>query len=270
MQTADGIKLRADVRDPPWRTSRRGTLILAHAMMARKGEFEHAGFASFFAQRGWRTVAFDFRGHGDSALPGGAAPVRYDDFVRQDLPAMVASARLRTKNGPVVVVGHSLGAHTALASQAVGALGADALVFIAGGIWLRAHEPSTARWYLKRATMRLVAKLADQADALPARLVEEGRWTSEDGAIDYAAALPQVTVPLYALSSRGDLLISPPESVAAMVAGTSSPLTSWVIDRSDDGSASPGHMEIVTTDRARSAWDRVATWLERLSGAGSA
>lgn len=253
MLTADGIKLRADVRDPPWRTSRRGTLILAHATMAQKSEFEQAGFASFFAQRGWRTVAFDFR----------AGSGRYDDFVRHDLPAMVASARLRTRSGPVVVVGHSLGAHTALASQAVGALGADALVLIAGGIWLRAHEPSATRWFLKRATMRLVAKLAHEAEGLPARLVEEGLWTSADGKTDYAAALPEVTAPVYALSSRGDLLISPPASVAAMLEGIRGPLTSHVIERSDDGTAAPGHLEIVTTDRARSAWERVAAWLER-------
>jgi hypothetical protein len=253
VETADGTKLRADVRDPPWRTSRRGTLVLAHAMMARKEEFERAGFAAFLAQRGWRTVAFDFRaGHGS-----------YDAFVRQDLPAMVASARLRTRSGPVVVVGHSRGAHPALASQAVGALGADALALIAGGIWLRAHEPSTARWFLKRATMRLVANLADEASGLPPRLVEEGRWTSDDGAVDYAAALPQVTVPLYTLASRGDLLISPPESVAAMIAATHGPRTSDVIERSDDGGAAPGHMEIVTTARARSAWDRMADWLAR-------
>jgi alpha-beta hydrolase superfamily lysophospholipase len=269
VETADGVKLRADVREPPWRTARRGTLILAHAMMAHRGEYERAGFARFFASRGWRTVAFDFRGHGDSERRDDGG---YDDFVQRDLPAIVQSARFRTKTGPVVVVGHSLGAHTSLASQAIGALEADALVSIAGSIWLRAYEPSAARWLLKRGAFKAL-KLGSDAEARPdltlraqlTRVVEEGAWTSDDGARDYRAALPQVTVPIFALASRGDLLVSPPDSVAAMMAETGAPITSFVIERSDDGGAAPGHMEIVTTDRGRSAWERVADWLRQLA-----
>ena len=266
VETADGVKLHAEVRDPPWRTARRGTLVLAHAMMADQSEFERAGFASFFAGRGWRTVSFDFRRAGEA---GAGADVSYDDLVRRDLPAMVTSARLRTRNGPVVVLGHSLGAHTALASQAIGALAADALVSIAGAIWLRAYEPSAARWLVKKTAFKAL-KMGSDEDARSylaqlTRVVEDGVWTSDDGQTDYRAALAQVRLPIFTLASRGDLLVSPPDSVAAMMKETHAALTSSVIDVSDDGSAAPGHMEIVTTTRARQAWTRLADWLETLS-----
>ncbi len=147
-------------------------------------------------------------------------------------------------------------------------LKADALVSIAGSIWLRAYEPSAARWLLKRGAFKALTLGSDE-DARPylaqlTRVVEDGRWTSDDGTLDYRAALPQVTAPIFALSSRGDLLVSPPDSLAAMLAETGAPLARLIIERSDDGGAAPGHMEMVTTDRATSAWGRVADWLQQL------
>src|SRR4051812_17213988 len=89
IHTSDGRALRATVREPRMRV--RGVVVLAHAMMARRIEFERPrgkGLARFLAEHGWRTIAFDFRGHGDSG-PGAAegATWTYDDLVDRDLPA---------------------------------------------------------------------------------------------------------------------------------------------------------------------------------------
>ena len=60
------------VDDPPDGIALRGTCVMAHALFARKTEFgrrDRAGLAQAYAAAGWRTIAFDFRGHGESTLP---------------------------------------------------------------------------------------------------------------------------------------------------------------------------------------------------------
>src|SRR5262249_46505102 len=78
---SDGAALRAIVDDPPEGVSVRATLILAHAMFARKSSFgrrDRPGLSSALVERGFRTIAFDFRGHGDSTTP--TAEWGYDDL----------------------------------------------------------------------------------------------------------------------------------------------------------------------------------------------
>ena len=119
VRTSDGWSLRADVLEP--KHAPVGVAVLSHAMMARRSSFErprNGGLAAFFVERGWRTVLFDFRGHGDSgpsAKAGGS--YRYDDLVAGDMPAIHAFARSRARRGrPVVLVGHSLGGHVGMAN----------------------------------------------------------------------------------------------------------------------------------------------------------
>ncbi|MEO6420812.1 MAG: alpha/beta fold hydrolase, partial [Polyangiaceae bacterium] len=131
VHTEDGHALRAYVREPSAKCI--GVAVLAHAMFARSSQFERPhgrGLARFLAEQGWRTVAFDFRGHGDSG-PSASSGGRwtYDDLVRRDLPCVVDCARARQKRGEkVVVIGHSLGGHVAMAAQGLGILDADAVV----------------------------------------------------------------------------------------------------------------------------------------------
>ncbi len=197
--TADGHVLRGDVREPPSKR-RIGVAILAHAMLARRTEFERplsGGLARFLVSRGWRTVTFDFRGHGESG-DGAAkgASWSYDDLVRFDLPAVVDATRARAKKLPVVVVGHSLGGHVALAAQGTGRIAADAVVCIAANIWLAAHEPSTARWIAKRAVMAGIDAVCRKRGYFPARALRIG-------SDDEAGGLLRRSVPLGAHRSLG-------------------------------------------------------------------
>src|ERR1700677_65241 len=67
VRTTDGWSLRADLDEPAGEPV--GVAVLAHAMMARRTEFDRpqgAGLRQRLVARGWRVISFDFRGHGDS------------------------------------------------------------------------------------------------------------------------------------------------------------------------------------------------------------
>jgi predicted alpha/beta hydrolase len=284
IRTADGVALRAVVDDPPEGVELRGTCVMAHAMFARKSQFgrrERPGLAQTYAAQGWRTIAFDFRGHGESTLARGAPEWAYDDLVRLDLPAVFECARARSDDRPVLVVGHSLGGHVALAAQGSGRIAADGVVAIAANVWLRELEPSRWRWAAKRALARVMAESVTRTGRLPARrfrigsddasgafvadllrFMREDCWKSADGADDYLASLARVVVPVCAVSSAGDHVTCHPASADAFAQRCAGPLHSIRIARSDDGRRAPGHMEIVTSDRARSKLLAALSWVE--------
>lgn len=284
IRTADGVALRAVVDDPPDGIALKGTCVMAHAMFARKTEFgrrDRPGLAQAYARQGWRTIAFDFRGHGESVPPRHAADWSYDDLVRFDLPAVVECARARSDGKPVLVVGHSMGGHVALAAQGSGRMTADALVVIACNLWLRRLETSRLRWAAKRAAGRIMAESLARVGHLPARRLRLGsddasghfvrdllrfmrddRWTSEDGADDYLASLARVVAPVSCVSSEGDLMTCHPASAELFASRCGGPLDRVRIARSDDGSRAPGHMAIVTTPSARAQLASALAWIE--------
>ena len=286
MRTEDGFALRGTVREPK-RRELKGVAVLAHAMFARRSEFERPdgrGLARFLVANGWRTIAFDFRGHGESgpsASDGGSWS--YDDLVRFDLPAVVECARARAKQLPLIVVGHSLGGHVALASQATGLLGADAILCFAANIWTRALEPSGVRWLLKLATLRAMRLVYEGRGYFPARALRFGSddestpylaalqryarlgvWGSDDGKIDYAKELAAVKIPVMQIASDGDALNCHPESAELFLALVGGPTRFERVRRADDGGRAPGHMELVTTERAKSVWERAADWMREV------
>ena len=293
IRAEDGRALRATVREASvkkggaTKDGAKGVVVLAHAMMARRVEFDRprgGGLARFLSERGWRTIAFDFRGHGDSG-PGAAegASWTYDDLVNRDLPAIVLSARARNRRGKVVVVGHSLGAHVALASQGTGKLGADAIAMFGSNVWLRALEPRFTRDIAKRAVARVIDEVCARRGHFPARalrlgsddessaymrattrVARENRWCSDDGKTDYFRALANVTIPVRAIASDGDRINCHPACAERFLAHVAGPKTFDRIRRADDGGRAPGHMEMVTTEVAKSAWGRLEGWMSAL------
>lgn len=289
IRTADGWALRADVHEP--REEPVGVAVLAHAMMARRTEFERpkgAGVAPMLVERGWRVVNFDFRGHGDSgpsARDGGA--FAYDDFVARDVPAVheFARARLRKKR-PVVLVGHSLGGHVGLAAQGAGLAAFDAVVCVGANVWLPELEPSRARWLVKRATLAAIGAVCRRVGRFPARALRlgsddesrayfedferfarTGRWASADGARDYLAGLARVRAPVLQVVSDGDRIECVPACGVRFVARCGGDHDVVRVTRGDDGGPPPDHMGMVTSGRVRSVWDRVEAWMRRATAA---
>jgi predicted alpha/beta hydrolase len=276
IHTHDGVALRAVSIDPPPGAALLGTCVLAHAMFARKSSFGRAdrpGLATSIAARGYRTIAFDFRGHGESVLAPSAQAWGYDDLVRQDLPAVVACARARGEGLPLIVIGHSLGGHVALAAQGIGLLDADAIVGLGANVWLPALEPSLVRRAAKRATAR--ATLATLAllrgGRLPARRLRLGSddasarymhdllgvvrarsWKSADGRDDYLASLAHVKVPVANVLGARDWLMCTPRAGEAFVRHCRGPVEVF--------HAPGGHADLVTDAACQEATLRALAW----------
>jgi predicted alpha/beta hydrolase len=262
IRTSDGAALRALVDDRPEGHELRATLVLAHAMFARKSSFgrrDRPGLSSVLTARGFRTIAFDFRGHGDSTVPG--SDWGYDDLVRHDLPAVVEYARARGEEKPVLTVGHSLGGHVALAAQGTGRIAVDAIVAIAANVWLRELERSRVRWAAKRAIARTMLAISARANGIPARKlrvgsddvpdrclrellrsVTGGRWTSADEKDDYLGSLARVKVPVAAVFGDRDRIQCHASAGEAFARRCSGAVTLF--------RAPLGHMELVTSPRA--------------------
>ncbi len=290
IRTADGWSLRADVHEPA--ESARGVAVLAHAMMARRTEFDRPpgqGLARFFVDRGWAVVAFDFRGHGDSA-PRAAEGARYgyDDLVTRDLPVVYAFARSRVRRKrPVILVGHSLGGHVGLAAQGVDLVSFDGIVAIGANVWVRAFEPSRRRWLAKLAVMSGIISVARRVGRFPARavrlgsddesleyfedlarFVRTGAWRSRDGSRDYLASLARVQVPVVQVVSDGDRINCVPACGARFIERCAGPHEVIHVTRGDDGGPAPHHMGLVTGGNVRSAWARAEEWIRERAVAG--
>ncbi len=280
IHASDGHVLRATVREAKRGQRARGVAVLAHAMFARKSEWDK-GLSRFLSDRGWRTIAFDFRGHGESGK-GAAKGARwtYEDLVARDLPAVVDGARARARGRKVIVLGHSLGGHVAAAAQASGTIDVDGIGLLATNVWLDSIEPSFARTLAKRAIGRAMEAVCRRCGFFPARRLRLGSddeaaaymgalwrvqarafWGTEDGQTDYWEALRHVATPLYALASAGDPINAHPECTARFALRAKGAVTIERIRTSDDGSAPPGHMEIVTTTKSVSAWERLERWM---------
>jgi predicted alpha/beta hydrolase len=271
IRTADGVSLAVTVLEP--KDDLRGTVVMAHAMFARQSTFRW--IAPMFRERGWRVVLFDFRGHGQSVCAG----YGYDDFVLRDLPAVIECVRARADGKRVVLLGHSLGGHVALAAQGCGLVELDAIVLVASNVWLRDFEPSGPVWALKRTILEAFVRTARRLGRFPARALRlgsddesldyvedlarfglEGEWASRDRTRDYRAALANVTIPLYSIASTGDRINARPVCVERMLSRCRGPLHVDCVSASDDGARAPDHASIVTTERARSAFARAESF----------
>jgi predicted alpha/beta hydrolase len=177
----------------------------------------------------------------------------------------------------VIVVGHSLGGHVALAAQGVGAMSVEGIVGLAApNVWLRELEPSRAMWAVKRATLLSVEAICRRFGKFPARrlglgsddectrymydLVRFGRsgaWRSADGKHDYLAALSRIKEPVCAIASDNDRLSARPDCVRPLLEMTSGP-TRFIHVRGKDA---PNHAEILTTRKAERAWAEAMDWI---------
>ncbi|MFG6447567.1 alpha/beta fold hydrolase [Roseateles sp. BYS180W] len=108
LNTLDGLPIH-------WRqwarralTSARGTVLLVHGLGEHVGRYE--ALAELLNEWGWHVVGYDQRGHGASG--GGRGDLSHADALLEDLALVVDSVRqdVHLGKGPLVLLGHSLGA----------------------------------------------------------------------------------------------------------------------------------------------------------------
>jgi predicted alpha/beta hydrolase len=285
LKTASGWSLAVEVREPAGPA--KGTAILLHSMMASRRIWNtprEQGVASLLNERGLRTLALDFRGHGDSgpiASKGGTW--KYDDLVSEDVPALCHAARERWPNDKVTLVGHSLGGHASIAAVATSLAEPDAIAVLATNVWMPSEEPNPLLLAKKAASVRVCEVATRARGFFPARALRFGsddesasfmydwigwwrrdRWTSDDGRVDYLGAMSSLRVPLLSIGSLGDRSFCTPSSAVRFVKRAPAATTTFELVRhADDGGAPPDHMQLVTTRAAVSAWQRVAEFCAR-------
>jgi alpha-beta hydrolase superfamily lysophospholipase len=83
----------------------KGTVGIVHGFAEHSGRYDHIGIA--LNQTGWAATAFDYRGHGKAS--GKRAFVsRFDQYL-EDVSCFIEETRLVCPEGPLVLLGHSLG-----------------------------------------------------------------------------------------------------------------------------------------------------------------
>jgi pimeloyl-ACP methyl ester carboxylesterase len=217
---SDGLRVRALV----WGRDADPTVVLVHGNGAHAHWWEPL-LPSLVP--GWRAVAIDLRGHGESGWPATPA-YAMPDFER-DLAAVIAA----TVPGPFALVGHSMGGRVALWYAArrpagVTALGMldsrlDPLVPADAAKYRKKMGAREGRGYPTReavlAAFRFVPDEPDVPPAVLARIADRaiverapGDWTfrfdrgvldvAGDGAGDMMRLLPDVAVPAFVANGR--------------------------------------------------------------------
>lgn len=135
--SSDGLTLAYD--DVPAAGERRGTVVLVHGFASNRSEnWKRLGWYAALERGGYRVVALDLRGHGESAKPH--EPEAYDRArLAADVIALMDHARL----GRAHLMGYSMGAHLSLAIALNAPERVDRLVL--GGIGGRVLGEGPAR-----------------------------------------------------------------------------------------------------------------------------
>ncbi|HEU4460474.1 MAG TPA: alpha/beta hydrolase [Methylibium sp.] len=173
LTTADGLRLH--LRHWPCETAR-GTVLLVHGLGEHAGRYGHV--AAALAQAGFETVAHDQRGHGRSE--GARGDIARPHALLDDLARVIDALRAR-RDGPLLLLGHSLG-------------GAVAARFVAGALegpgpaWARKVEAlvlsSPALAAELRPTQRLLLAFGSRfAPHLAANNGLDPAWVSRDPAV---------------------------------------------------------------------------------------
>ncbi len=265
-----------------------GACLVGHALMANRRTLDcprGRGLGSVLAAAGFHTYLVDLRGHGDSRLPHGR-DAHYDEFVSQDVPALVTFVRGRHPDVPLCAVGHSLFAQTILvhlgrrAATAPGdAPDLRGVVAIAANVWTADLEPSWTLWAGKRTLMWLQSFLGRVFGYFPARALRMGsenvargvandlaRWAREGAwappaGNTYPEDLACVPVPVLGVLGSADWLFCHRESGRRFHDYLArAPRELRVVGAADLG-YDPGHMELVRDPRSAPLWRDVAAWL---------
>lgn len=161
----DGVTLQADI----WRSQAgpsRGAIVIAPALGVPRAFY--ARYAAYLASRGFDVLVFDYRGIAGSGAELDLAEVRLEHWGERDLQAALLAARADFGDGPLFLVGHSIGGQLAGLAAASESL--------AGLVLVAASAPYPDRYPLRdrlriELMWRVLVPLLGRGRVFPARKV---------------------------------------------------------------------------------------------------
>lgn len=174
LSTPDGLQLHRC--DWPADGAARGTVLIVHGLGEHVGRYD--ALALRLNAAGWHVAGFDQRGHGQSGGARGA--LSRSDALLQDL-SRVIDANRKERDGPLIMLGHSMGGLTAARFVAEGLQASPAAWHRAlDGLVLSSPALDTGMSAAQRALLAVLGPLA------PGLAVSNGlkpEWISRDPAV---------------------------------------------------------------------------------------
>ncbi|HIA04928.1 MAG TPA: alpha/beta fold hydrolase [Myxococcales bacterium] len=270
-----------DATGPP-----KAVVVLGHAMFCNRRTLDRPrgeGLASTLAALGLEVWMADLRGHGDSPpAPTAGSSTSYDDYVFGDIPMLIRTAKAAHPELPLVLVGHSLTGHAGIAALAVDPeLPVDAVVSLAGNVWIRDLEPSLPRWMLKYLIMNLFSLTAKVTGHYPARRLGMGTddeaapyvqqlatfarsnvWGSRCGYQNYLSGMEKIRIPILSVVGQADTWMCQPKWAERWLAhATNAELHFRVVGELDSDPQDIDHMKLVTDLRMKPIWTEMGHWI---------
>ena len=280
LTTPSGARLRLRVVAPA-QPARGVALLFVHGLFTNGRFFASArgdGPAPFFAARGHEAFVGELRRR-DSQLGAAEAAFCFDDFVQEDVPALIASVQPPGRR--FVIVAHSMGGYAALVALGL----SPKLQERCAGVCLfssAVNDFSEMGWR-KRLAFGFASALSRLVGYFPARALRQGsaneptrlmqqlvRW-ARDGAFGQlgsqgrfpGAALAAVKVPVLSIIGARDRFHASPARADKLLAHVGSASKELLLcGRAQGFSTDFGHVDVVRGPRAAAeVLPRVATWL---------
>lgn len=271
-----------------------GSVLLTHAMMVDRRTYirNGDGFAPFLVEAGWQVYNANFRGRGQSGLaPENGGQWTYDDIVQRDLPALNTAVRAHSRDSPLILVGHSLGGHTAMAAVGTGQFEhpPEAFVLLSANVWRPSMEPDALRRLKKGLSFWMFDRISRARGYFPSKLLRMGpcnesypyvsdlyrtwtndRWSSRDDLLDYTDGMRRVRQPTLSVVGAGDRLMAHPVGARNWFDVLESDAADfWLAENGAYGlDFDPDHMTLVTSSRARPLWKSIERWMREALGVG--
>lgn len=291
VSTASGHALALRQVDPPTAHIGGPAVLCIHGLFSDSRFFLGAsgkGPARTLLDSGYRVFLGELRGHGRSRWPQG--PARnwdwgFDDYVSEDLPALVQAARA-SHPGPLYVVCHSMSGYALLA-----ALGLSPLLrrSVAGiGLFASAVNDYSEQPVVKRIAFAVSDWISRGVGRFPARHLRvgvsdepqrlfrqfrawaaDGSFASHDGGTDYWRSVEAVDLPIWAAVGSADRFHASVPRGRKLLArmGTPPEHKEFIeLGRRNGFSRDFGHVDAVRGEAACSeVWPRLLRWLESRS-----
>lgn len=220
-----------------WRGSaagqRRGTLVFLHGVADNRAS--GTGVIERFRRRGFDVLAYDSRAHGESAGPA----CTYGFFEKQDLMRVLDSVG----EGPVVLLGNSLGGAVALQAAACDRR-ISAVIAVESFSDLRTVATQRAPFFFTAGTLASAFRRAE----------DQGHFPID--AVSPALAAREITVPVLLVHGACDTA-TPPDHSRRILGALAGPKRLIVVEGA-------GHNQSLRGE----VWTEIEAWLDQVLGAG--